>query len=64
MDMLMSCTFCENFQGTMFDIEDGKAQRYNFCPMCGRPYTSEGKEILNRRAQLDPVEQNFQNEVD
>ena len=48
MDQLNSCPYCKNFEGTGFKV-DGTVQRYNFCPVCGRPYTPEGIEIFNRR---------------
>lgn len=42
------CAFCENFEGSGFMVQ-GKIQVYNFCPVCGRPYTPKGTEMLNRR---------------
>jgi len=45
------CPYCENFEGTGFKVENGKVQRFNLCPVCGKPYTAEGAELFNQRAQ-------------
>lgn len=57
MEVLTPCTYCENFEGSVFEVGNGKTQRFNFCPVCGRPYTPEGAEMLTRRAQPEQLEQ-------
>lgn len=52
MDFTTSCTFCENFQGEMFEA-NGEVHRYNFCPACGRPFTPEGARMLCERQNSD-----------
>jgi len=54
---LEPCPYCENFEGIGFEVGGGKVQRYNLCPVCGRPYTSEGMEIQNLRAKMIQSEQ-------
>lgn len=44
------CPYCENFEGSGF-IAQGKLEVFNFCPVCGRPYTPKGAELLERRRQ-------------
>lgn len=46
------CVYCENFQGSCF-MAQGKLEVFNFCPMCGRPYTPKGAELLNERRKPD-----------
>ncbi len=48
MNKLSSCTYCENFEGEMI-LVNGNVHHYNFCPICGRPYTSDGIDLLVRR---------------
>ncbi len=55
MNELSSCTYCENFEGEMI-LVNGNVQRYNFCPICGRPYTSDGIDLLERRRVSVPGE--------
>lgn len=43
MDQTMPCPYCENFEGTCFTAQ-GKVQAFQFCPICGRPYTRNGAE--------------------
>lgn len=59
MDVTTSCTFCETFQGEMFEA-NGEVHRYNFCPACGRPYTPDGTQMLNQRKNLNYNEQKTQ----
>lgn len=46
------CAFCENFEASCFRAQ-GKIQAFNFCPVCGRPYTPEGAEMLSGREKPD-----------
>ncbi|HEX3017608.1 MAG TPA: hypothetical protein VHP31_07140 [Caproicibacter sp.] len=34
-------------------MAQGKLEVFNFCPMCGRPYTPKGAELLNERRKPD-----------
>lgn len=42
------CAYCEYFEASCF-MAQGKLQTFNFCPICGRPYTPEGAKMLNGR---------------
>lgn len=42
------CPYCENFEASCF-MAQGKLQAFNFCPVCGRPYTPEGANMQNGR---------------
>lgn len=42
------CPYCENFEASGFIVQ-GEVKAFNFCPMCGRPYTPQGADMLNRR---------------
>lgn len=55
MEERTSCPFCENFEGSGFTVQ-GKLQVFNFCPVCGRPYTPLGAEILNHRRKPESYE--------
>ena len=57
METLTPCAYCENFEGSVFKVKNGEMQRFNFCPVCGRPYTPEGTQMLLRRAQPDRREE-------
>ncbi|HEX2985478.1 MAG TPA: hypothetical protein VHO71_01540 [Caproiciproducens sp.] len=43
------CPYCENFEGSGFEVQNGNLEVFNFCPVCGRPYTPRGAELLDLR---------------
>lgn len=53
MDDLTPCPYCENFEASGFVAQEGKVQVFNFCPVCGRPYTKEGRQMLIHRAEKE-----------
>lgn len=50
MSELTPCPYCENFEGSWFKVDNDQVERFNFCPVCGRPYTPQGAEMFQRRA--------------
>jgi len=49
MEKLKACPYCEGFESGEFEDEDGKFQKFNFCPICGKPFNEAGKKILAAR---------------
>ncbi len=46
------CPYCENFEAAGFMVQ-GKLQVFNFCPVCGRPYTHLSAEMLDGRSKAE-----------
>ena len=49
MEELKVCPYCEGFESGEFEDEDGKFQKFNFCPICGKSFNEAGKKILAAR---------------
>lgn len=49
MEELKPCPYCESFESGDFEDEDGKFKKFNFCPICGKPFNEAGKKILAAR---------------
>lgn len=61
MEKTTPCPYCENFEAAGFEVESGEFQKYNYCPVCGRPYKQIEIEIINLQKKKEDHSTNSDN---